>query len=74
MEVVVMEEMNVPLIIRMQQAWAIQPKPLGPRPTWESSITESAYGLLDLDAWRWWRRTLFRLSGGNLRWLPPFLA
>ena len=69
-----MEEMHVPLIIRMQQAWASQPKPLGPRPTWESSTTEPAHGLLDLDAWRWWQRTLFRLSGGNLRWHPPFLA
>ena len=69
-----MDEMHVPLIIRMQQAWASQPKPLGPRPTWESSTTEPVYGLLDLDAWPWWQRILFSLSGGSPRWLPPFLA
>lgn len=69
-----MNEGHVPAIIRMQQAWANEPKPHALRPTWESSTREPVYGLLDMDTWPWWERILFRLSGGCPRWHPPFMA
>jgi len=67
-----MDELHVPLIIRLQQEWASRPKPLGPRPTWESSVAEAWYGVWVRSGDRWWQRLALRVMGISPRLLTPF--
>lgn len=62
-----MEEERVPLIIRIQQE-ASQRSVLPPPPDWERWIGRAR--VFSPRDWLWWKRALFRLSGGSPKWLP----
>lgn len=57
-----MEEVPVPKIIQMMQAQAGRPRLLGPRPTWETSVAETYYGVFGFAGRWWWQRLANRLG------------
>ena len=57
----VTEDNHVPRIIRLREVWAVNTIP-SPPPEFEPERTWT--GLYDGSRWTWWKRALFRLTGG----------
>ena len=66
------DELQEPLILRLQREWGSRPKPIGERPTWGSSVAETSYGVWYRSEDRWWQRVAFWVLGDNPRLLSPF--
>lgn len=66
------DDLHVPLIIRIHQEALKHPRPLPPRPTWESSVADMRYGVWVHSEWTWWQRLANRVMEGSPRLLTPF--
>jgi hypothetical protein len=66
------EDLPIPRIIRMNLELASRPKPLGERPTWESSLADARYGVWVSGEWTWWQRLANQMMEGSPWLLTPF--
>jgi len=67
-----MEDLRIPRIVQVQQELEKCPKVLGPRPTWESSVSETFTGVWYCSEWRWWQWLANVVIGPSYYLLSPF--